>query len=105
MAKLNLEPEPTFVAKVEIPVAGEGRADVISITFKYRTRKELTAFVDTRHEHSDVESFLDMVTSWDIDNLPFTRENVERLLEVRIGAAGAVYNKYLEELTKARQGN
>ena len=44
MAKLTLQPKPTFEAKVGIPAAGAGVLPVV-FTFKHRTRTELKNFV------------------------------------------------------------
>ena len=44
MAKLKLNPEPTFRAKVLVPVAGAAPV-AVDFSFKYRTRSELREFV------------------------------------------------------------
>jgi len=103
MAKLALKANPTFLAKVGIPVAGGASVDVL-FTFKHRTKTELVEFVSTRQDKSDQETFLEMVTGWDLEDA-FTPENVKELLENYIGAALAVYEAYKTELIKAKAGN
>lgn len=103
MAKLTLNAAPAFKAKVGIPVAGGAAVDV-EFTFKHRTKKELAEFVRTRADKSDNETFLEMVSGWDLEDA-FTPESVDLLLENYIGAAVATYHKYVDELTKAKSGN
>lgn len=103
MGKLALKANPTFQALVGIPVAGGTSVDVL-FTFKHRTKTELVEFVSTRQDHSDEETFLGMVTAWDLQE-PFTPANVALLLENYIGAALAVYEAYKTELVKAKAGN
>jgi hypothetical protein len=103
MAKLTLKAAPTFRAKVGIPMAGGASVDVM-FTFKHRTKTELIEFVTTRVDKSDEETFLEMVTGWDLEDA-FTPENVKELLENYIGAALAVYEAYKAQLVKAKEGN
>lgn len=49
MTKLKLNPEPTFKATVGIPVPGVGNVDV-EFTFKHRTRKAITDFLEAKQE-------------------------------------------------------
>lgn len=114
MAKLALNPSPTFSAKVLIPVAGAEPAPVV-MTFRHRTRKalaELTARVkasealDEGHPDKIPESafILDCVTAWDLDD-PLTAENVDRLLDGHHGAGAAISVTYYLTLSQGRQGN
>lgn len=103
MAKLTLKANPSFQAKVAIPVAGGASVDVL-FTFRHRTKTELIEFVTSRQDKSDEETFLEMVTGWDLED-GFTPENVALLLENYIGAALAVYEAYKAELIKAKAGN
>lgn len=103
MAKLALKANPTFVVKVGIPVAG-GPSVPVELTFKHRTKTELAEFLKTRADKPDVESFMDMVEGWELED-KFCRESVEQLLESYIGAALATYQAYVEELFKHKSGN
>jgi hypothetical protein len=103
MAQFTLKAAPTFKAKVSLPVPGGGFVPV-EFTFKHRTKKALDEFVKTREGKSDAESFASMVAGWELDDA-FTPENIDLLLENRIGSALATYRVYIEELTKAREGN
>lgn len=103
MSKFELIASPTFKAKVGFPKAGGETID-IELTFRHRTKKALDEFIKTRADKTDVESFLDMVSGWELDD-EFTPGNVELLLENFIGVALATFERYLEELTKHRRGN
>jgi hypothetical protein len=102
MARLTLNPDPTFKAKVAVPVPG-GTADVECV-FKYRDRKALDAWIDTTREAGEVDVMLDMLAGWDLDD-PCDRENVERLCNAYPGASREVTARYLRELAGIRQGN
>lgn len=101
--KLKLNPEPTFKAKVGIPVPGVGIAQV-EFTFKHRTREEVVAWIEAGREQSDGDAVCDCVVAWGLDD-EFTPENVARLCNNYSGAGGAIVAAYLDELRGARRGN
>lgn len=101
--KLKLVAEPTFKALVNIPVAGCDAVPVMFV-FKHRTKDELDEFIKTRADKSDSESFLGMVSGWDLED-EFTPENVETLLQNHIGTALATFRVYVDELVGARVKN
>lgn len=101
--KLKLVAEPTFKALVNIPVAGCDAVPVMFV-FKHRTKDELDEFIKTRADKPDVDSFLEMVAGWDLED-KFTPENAALLLQNRIGTALATYKVYIDELIGARAKN
>ena len=103
MAKLKLVANPTFQAKVGIPMAGGDSVDVL-MTFKHRTKTALEEWVKSRGGKPDTESFMDMVEGWDLDE-PFNKENVDLLLEIYGGAGLATFQTYLSELVQAKLKN
>lgn len=106
MAKLKLlaEPPPTFTGDVPIPVAG-GDPVTVKMTFKYRTKTQLDAFLVSRQGTDDADNFLEMVVGWPGHEEDFNRENVELLLEYHTGAALATYRAYVDELMGLRIKN
>jgi len=98
-AKLVLTANPTFKAKVAIPVPGAGTTDVEFI-FKHRTKDQLKEFMDSNDGRSDVEVITDMCSGWDLAE-PFDEENVEKLVQVYVGSAQAIFETYLSESTGA----
>lgn len=107
MAKLKLNPEPTFKAKVSIPVPGSAPA-AVEFTFKYRTRTQLREFARAMAEADDsadeVVAFKDFVSGWELDDA-FTDENIARLIDAYPGASGAIANVYINESHGVRRGN
>ncbi|HEY1138774.1 MAG TPA: phage tail assembly chaperone [Lysobacter sp.] len=102
MARLKLNPDPTFKAKVAVPVPG-GSAD-IECTFKYRDRDQMKAWIDETAESADVDVLMDSLVAWDLEDT-FDRDNVERLCTKFPGAAREIVHRYLRELSGIRQGN
>lgn len=103
MAKLKLVANPTFKAKVGIPVAGGDPVDV-EMTFKHRTKADLEEFIKTRAGKDDIDSFMEMVTGWELDD-PFSKENAETLLQNYAGAGLATFKTYIDQLVQARIKN
>lgn len=102
MAKLKLNPDPTFKKKVAVPTP-TGAADV-ELTFKYRDRPALQAWLEATKDAPEVDVFLDMVCGWELDDA-FDRENVVRLCDAYPGASREAVNTYLRALTGIRSGN
>ena len=103
MPKLTLIAAPTFPAEVPIPIAG-GDPISVSMTFKHRTKRELESFVKEREGKSDIDSFLDFVIGWELED-EFNRENIETLFEHHIGTPIVAFRTYLDQLYKAREKN
>lgn len=103
MAKLKLQPEPTFRAKVCIAVPGAAPVDV-EFTFKYRNRDEVQAFIDASKERDNVATILEMCTGWELADA-FDAENVGTLALNYIAAPEAIFTTYLDELTKVARKN
>lgn len=103
MAKLALQPNPTFKAKVSIPIPG-AKAEPVEFTFRNRNREDLTAWLETLEGKSTEEAVLEIASGWDLEDA-FDAANVKLLLCNYIGAWTAIYDKYLGELVKAREKN
>ena len=103
MAKLVLQPNPQFKGAVEIPCAGESPATV-EFTFIHRTKSALDEFIKTRVGVDDVESFMAMVSGWDLKE-EFNADNVALLLENYISAAQATFQAYVRLLVEGKSKN
>lgn len=113
--KFTLAVAPTFNAPVQIPVAGGGTAE-INFTFKHRTRDEFKEFMESLKPAGvadgeepvegpkDSDVLLDIASGWDLVE-PFDAASLEKLVQRYMGAAQAVINAYLAELTGARAKN
>jgi hypothetical protein len=103
MAKLKLNPEPTFKAKVAIAAAGSD-VDPVEFTFRHRTRDEMTAFFKASEDLRDAKLILEMATGWELADA-FTEENLNKLAQNYITAPQAIFEAYVSELVKAREKN
>lgn len=101
--KFSLAAKPTFTARVSIPVPGKA-PEPVEFTFKGRTRDEFKEFIDTLAEREDADVVMDICCGWELEEA-FDRENVDLLIQNYLGAARAIIEKYLSELTQARLGN
>jgi hypothetical protein len=103
MAKLTLDPAPTFSAPVPIPIHG-GEPVSVSMTFRHRTKTEINEWRDTLSDKEDADAILDMIVGWELDD-ELSRENVVRLTENYSGSTMAILRTYLAEITQARIKN
>ncbi len=103
MAKLILQPKPRFNGNVIIPSADDEPVTV-ELTFIHRTKSALDEFIKTRFGVSDVVSFMEMVSGWDLKD-EFSEENVSTLLENYISAAQATFQTYVRLLVEGKAKN
>lgn len=101
--KFTLAASPTFKSKVAIPIPGRA-AEQIEFTFKGRTRDEFKEFVEGLSDMDDVAAIMAIASGWELDDA-FDAKNIELLNQNYLGAARAIIEKYLSELTQARLGN
>lgn len=103
MATFKLEANPTFKAKVLIPVPGEKVAEVEFI-FKHRTQKAFDEWLETADGKTNVDVTMDIACGWELAD-PFDAESIEKLFQNYMGSPKALINTYISELTSARLGN
>jgi hypothetical protein len=115
MAKLALKAQPTFLAKVAIPVPGGAPVEV-EFTFKHRTRAELETYLAELREtkadgkgkakagNEEVTAVMNVAIGWEMDE-PWNAENVGVFLENYHKAAWCIGTSYITELMQAREGN
>ena len=103
--KFNLKPNPTFPAKVDIPVPG-GEFMTIGLVMRHRTRDELKALHEqvTSGAIGHAETITAVAVSWDADE-PLTVETAAELANNYHAAASSIYNAYVDELMGARVKN
>lgn len=104
---LKLQPNPTFTAKVGIPVPGQDKPAEITCIFAHMDRDEFKVFAapDAAAARSDAESLQRILRGWEGVDAPFSAEAVATLCRQYHGAAFAISSAYVAELTKARLGN
>lgn len=104
MAKLTLNPAPTFKAPVPIPVPGQGPVDIVFV-FNYKDRDELETFTKSIAGKNDVDGIMEICSGWEDVEQSFCRESVELLDRKYLGAAKAIFETYIAELRGARVKN
>jgi hypothetical protein len=102
----KLKADPTFKAKVDIPVAG-GDTKPLTVFFKHRTRSGLKEWIDDPETGAkkDLDFLMDFVVGWENADEEFSRDALDTLIEHHGGASSALRDKYLQELTGQRLGN
>ena len=104
MASFSLTPDPTFKAKVEIPVPGK-KPHKIELTFKWRDADAFKDFMEALGNYeTDTDAVMDFVTGWELSDA-FSHENVDKLVKNYIGSAKAMIQTYISENAGARLGN
>lgn len=103
MAKLKLNPDPTFKAKVAIQAAGGG-VDPVEFTFKHRTRDQMDEFMKAALELRDAELIMAVASGWELEDA-FTAENLNQLAQNYITSPQAIFQTYIDEMVKAREKN
>lgn len=101
---LKLKADPTFKAKVAIPVPGQ-KAVEITVEFRHMTREEFQSWANPAEPRGDIETVMQIACGWDGVDAAFSRENVALLLENYHGASWAIGERYGKELNVARLGN
>jgi hypothetical protein len=97
---LKLNPDPEFTAPVNITVPGRDKPETITLTFKYRGKKELNDFWAGNKGREDADILMDIVTGWKGIDAEFNKENVVVFLNNYPAFAGELalaYSKYCLE--------
>jgi len=100
----KLQPDATFTATVDIPVAGQGTKP-LTLDFKYHDRDALTQFFESLPGRKDDDILTNIVVDWKDVDADFSPESLARLLTSYPGAAGAIVRKFVDEATGARVKN
>ena len=111
MAKLKLIPDPTFEAKVAVPVPGAGTVDV-KFTFKNRSRDEMRRLTarcnpespEYEPDMTDLQMVMECACGWELADA-FTEDNVKTFCANYIAGPAAVFETYVAEMAGARLKN
>jgi hypothetical protein len=101
--KFVLTANPTFKAKVNIPIPGAS-PEAVEFTFKHRTKDEYLDWAKNLEGKDEVDMILEMASGWELAD-PFDRESIEKLTQSYLGSARAIFEKYVHEQTNAKLGN
>lgn len=100
----RLQPDPTFWAKVEIPVPG-GDPVPLEIEFRHKRRDDAMRFADALSSRAPLESLREVVAGWRGADVEFSEAALAELDANYLGAAERILVVYLEELRGARRKN
>jgi hypothetical protein len=104
MAKLKLQPAPTF--KKSVPISQPGAtAEFVEFIFKHRDREALQALTERMREGmDDVVLIKELASGWDLED-PFDDDSLKLLVKNFISSPRSIFEVYVEELTKGREKN
>ena len=100
----KLQPNPTFRAKVAIPVPGEASVKV-EFEFRHKPKDDLLGYLQATAGREDLDVLLDVVVRWWEVDEDFSREALGKLLQNYPGSGPAIIGTYAKELADARLGN
>lgn len=103
MTAFKLKANPTFRAKVAIHVPG-GESGEIEFEFRHKARDDLKAFLSKADKRKPEDVIMDIAVGWDAD-AEFGKDSVTLLTQQFHAAAGAIVDKYLDELMGRKLGN
>ena len=103
MPQFKLVPNPTFSARVPIPVPGS-RPEKVLFTFKYRDRDQFKELMNRLEQMPDMEMMKEVASGWELVE-PFDDEHLEIFIEHHIAGPRSVLQTYLDENGQARLGN
>jgi hypothetical protein len=121
-AMIRIVPNPTFTCDVPLSVPGADKPASIKITYRHKGRKalgeyqaravELAMQADAPDAAQQFAAYVgEVVEGWtgvlDADDkpLPYTVDNLARLLEAYPAAGAEIVRRYSHQLSHARAGN
>jgi hypothetical protein len=111
MAKIKLIPDPTFVAKVPLPIPGKEAPVDVEFTFKHRTRDQMDALVKRvqvapgeEGALSDTQLVMECACGWELAE-PFNEANVTEFATQYIAGPSKVFETYVAEMAGNRRKN
>ncbi len=106
MATITLKAPDTFWGKAKIPIHG-GQQIEVELQFAHMGRDALSTFIKSEGR-SDVQTLLAIMRGWkaeQFDGAEFCEASLAALCDGYMGAALAIYEAWLLQLTQARLGN
>lgn len=101
----KLQPNPTFFAKVGIPIAGQEKLEIIDVEYKYLTRTALKSYFEGLKGKTDAQALGEIVIGWRIPDVEFSASALETLIDNYPAAAEAFFESFKAELMEAKRKN
>ncbi|WP_443113315.1 phage tail assembly chaperone [Herbaspirillum seropedicae] len=105
MKKLKLNPNPTFLLPVAVPVPGEAAPTEIKLVVKYRNLDELQVFATELSEKPLDQAINEIVTDWEGVDEDFSADALAKLLKNYPSVNSVILEAYFLESHKARRKN
>ena len=109
---LKLAKRAQFTAQAQIWIAGEEKPESFAVTFKYLTKKEWDSLAEESDSNKDKGFALpQIIIDWhDVcdengNQIPYTKENLDTILDLFPSATGDIINCYVRELFASRIKN
>ena len=118
----RIVPSPTFTCDVPLSVPGSDKPVSVKMTFKHKTRAELTAYQERaidmaiRADAPDAQEqftayVAEVVVGWagvggaNDEPLPYSQANLAQLIQAYPAAGAEIVRRYAQQLGHARAGN
>lgn len=102
---LKLNPEPTFKADVPLTVPGEKKPVTVSMTFRYKNRKELIDYVERLKDRPMDEALSEIIAGWDGIDAECNQESITALTNNYQASGHEIFSVYRTELIESRIKN
>lgn len=103
MAKLKLNPDPTFKRPVGL-TTHDGQVVQVEFTFKHRDREAAKKLDKELKGKEDADVILLVACGWELED-EFNAKNLKVLAKNYMSAALEIFHEYLRALNGARLGN
>ena len=100
----KIDPDPTFEAPVKIHVPGKGDG-TIYVSFRYMDAAARAAYVSAMGQKTNAEALTEIIDGWREVDVPYSAENLEKLLNRYDTAATALFNAFFRESRGAPEKN
>lgn len=105
MAELfRVKANPTFVATVDIPVAGED-FKALQLEMRHRRKRDLQAFLESLATLTQDQAVAGIVVGWRNVDTPFSADALADFLEEYPLAGAAIVDRYVRETAEAKRKN
>lgn len=109
MFKIN--PAPTFEFDAQITVPGQEQAASVRFTARHKGRDELAAWIEGAAGRTDRDFLGAVLQGWagvlgdDGEAVPFSADNLGRMLNAYPACGRELYEQYVAALTESRRKN
>ena len=102
---LKINPDPSFTTEIDITVPGSHETAKVSLTFKYKNKKDLLEFWQVSEGKGDESMIGEIVTGWEGFDVGFTPENLKTFLNNYPAAPYEIMMAYQGLLLESRIKN